>query len=228
MAYSTPPPYSQNAEYLPLLPGHSEVQLAAGLDLLYPLDKLVVKKKVKWSWGIGKLKYSILTDKEEKLFFAAEDHASRNWAGSATRPIHMRLIDQSGREIANFTRPLNPSFWSNNFDPRLTVQCPPGQVVGYVVKQKNLFSNEYHIENARGHTMFHLELSSMSYRILSAGRRVKVGKVKSEWSTLKRELLGADTFGVNFPKDMDVNMKMVFLGACIFIATEWVKEKAKC
>lgn len=46
----------------------------------------------------------------------------------------------------------------------------------------------------------------------------EIGKISKQWSGLARELFtDADFFGISFPKDLDVELKAVMLGACFLI-----------
>ncbi|KAF4519482.1 hypothetical protein B566_EDAN010091 [Ephemera danica] len=46
----------------------------------------------------------------------------------------------------------------------------------------------------------------------------QVGTITKQWSGfIKESFTDADNFSVTFPKDLDVKMKAVMLGACFFI-----------
>lgn len=45
-----------------------------------------------------------------------------------------------------------------------------------------------------------------------------VGRISKHWSGILKEILtDVDTFGIQFPLDLDVKMKAVMLGACFLI-----------
>jgi len=53
---------------------------------------------------------------------------------------------------------------------------------------------------------------------LSPDGTTEVGKISKQWSGFLREgFTDADTFGINFPVDLDVRMKAVLLGATFLI-----------
>lgn len=48
----------------------------------------------------------------------------------------------------------------------------------------------------------------------------RVGMIRKNWSGFAREIFTvSDTFGINFPRDLDVKIKAVLLGAAILIVS---------
>ena len=59
---------------------------------------------------------------------------------------------------------------------------------------------------------------SVEFKLLALDGTSEVGKISKEWSGYFQEAYtDADTFGINFPVDLDVKMKAVLLGACMLI-----------
>lgn len=48
----------------------------------------------------------------------------------------------------------------------------------------------------------------------------RVGIIQKQWSGFAQELFTvSDRFGINFPRDLDVKIKAVLLGACLLIVS---------
>ena len=60
--------------------------------------------------------------------------------------------------------------------------------------------------------------SDVEFKVCSPDGSTEVGKISKQWSGFLREgFTDADTFGINFPIDLDVRMKAVLLGASFLI-----------
>jgi len=173
-------------------------------------------------------KYSIKSASGQKLFYAVEDVdcCTRNCCGPS-RPFEMKIFDANQREVAHLSRPLRcDSCWCPCFLQKLEVCCPPGNVVGYVEQEWSICSPKFRITNAAGDTILRIEgpfctfsiCGAVEFQVLSRDGKVQVGKISKQWSGLVREMFtDADRFGISFPMDLDVKMKMVMMGACFLI-----------
>lgn len=47
----------------------------------------------------------------------------------------------------------------------------------------------------------------------------RVGTIRKHWNGFFRELMEMDKFGIHFPRDLDVKIKAVLLGAAILIVS---------
>ena len=57
-------------------------------------------------------------------------------------------------------------------------------------------------------------------KVTSEDGNSKVGKISKQWTGLiKEHFTDADNFGINFPMDLDVNVKATLLGACFLIVS---------
>ncbi|KAL4677621.1 hypothetical protein H8959_020295, partial [Pygathrix nigripes] len=55
-------------------------------------------------------------------------------------------------------------------------------------------------------------------KITSLDEQMVVGRISKHWSGLLREAFtDADNFGIQFPRDLDVKLKAVMIGACFLI-----------
>lgn len=68
--------------------------------------------------------------------------------------------------------------------------------------------------------------SDVEFNVLSPDGSQEVGKISKQWSGFLRETFtDADTFGINFPIDLDVRMKAVLLGATFLIDFNFFEKK---
>jgi hypothetical protein len=211
-----------------------------GLEHLVTLDKLFIKQKVELLEAFVGFetnnKYTIKNSSGQKCFYAVEDVdcCTRNCCGPS-RPFEMKIFDPNQREIAHFSRPLRcDSCWCPCFLQKLEVCCPPGNVVGYVEQEWSIFSPKFRITNAAGETILRIEgpfctftiCGAVEFKVLSRDGAVEVGKISKEWGGFVREMFtDADKFGISFPVDLDVKMKMVMMGACFLIDFMFFEKK---
>ena len=59
-----------------------------------------------------------------------------------------------------------------------------------------------------------------SFQVYTADWENPCGHITKQWSGLGKELFtDADNFGVTFPRDLDVTVKAVIMGACFLIVS---------
>ena len=57
-------------------------------------------------------------------------------------------------------------------------------------------------------------------KVTTADGKIKVGRISKQWTGLAKELFtDADNFGIQFPMDLDVNVKATLLGAIFLIVS---------
>lgn len=65
-----------------------------------------------------------------------------------------------------------------------------------------------------------LFISDQIPQVTSVDEKHRVGTIRKNWSGFAREIFTvSDTFGINFPRDLDVKIKAVLLGATILIVS---------
>ena len=215
---------------MPYSPGYPPVH--SHMQHLVTLDHLFIEQKVELLEAFVGFetnnKYTIKNSSGQKCFYAVEDVdcCTRNCCGPS-RPFEMKIFDTNQREVAHFSRPLRcDSCWCPCFLQKIEVCCPPGNVVGYVVQDWSIFSPQFRIVNAAGDTILRIEgpfctfsiCGAVEFKVLSKDGRFEVGKISKQWSGLVREMFtDADKFGISFPMDLDVKMKVVMMAACFLI-----------
>ncbi|RWS20111.1 phospholipid scramblase 1-like isoform X3, partial [Leptotrombidium deliense] len=203
-----------------------------GLEYLTQIDQLLVHQKVELLEALvgfeTKNKYAIKNSLGQQVYFAAEDTdcCTRMCCGNM-RPFDMKILDNNLREVIHIYRPCRcigccfPCCMQE-----LEVTAPPGTVVGYVKQRWSLCIPSFDIENAAGDTVLKLEgpclttrcCRDVNFPVYSSDGQTQVGNISKQWSGLVRETFSkADHFGVNFPMDLDVNIKAVLLGALFLI-----------
>lgn len=184
----------------------------AGIGNLVTVGKIIVQNT-----SVDRVdRHTIMTENKVKLLESV-DMVDDGW--DEGRPIDVKLLDtnqQPWTHAAHFSRPR--IHWnSNGVDLRLKVECPPGNVIGYVDKKVNWFSIEYIIQGGDGQPI----LKVKGKNILTINpKNQKIGEMKdtSTWTNRKLDM--------SFPVDLHVNLKVLLLGAFFFILSDGKKNAA--
>jgi hypothetical protein len=111
-------------------------------------------------------------------------------------------------------------------DPEMKIYSPPGVFIGLV--EKIAHRAIFRVKNPAQDTIMTISGPSgliartsfgneINFKILSLNGN-EIGRITKHWSGMVREVFtDADDFSITFPLDMDVELKAVILGACIFI-----------
>ncbi|XP_076096155.1 phospholipid scramblase 1-like isoform X1 [Mytilus galloprovincialis] len=203
-----------------------------GLEYLASVDQLLVKQKVEAIEAITGFetnnKYEIVNSLGQRVYQAVEDTCccTRNCCGS-TRPFDIKIMDNRNTEVIHLSRGLRcSSCWCPCCLQRVTVEAPPGQVVGYVSQAWSLCKPRFKIENAEGETVLRIKgpccqwemCGDIEFDVHTEDETTFVGRVTKQWTGLGKELFtDADNFGISFPVDLDIKMKAVMIGAVFLL-----------
>ncbi|KAG8428903.1 hypothetical protein GDO86_018931 [Hymenochirus boettgeri] len=108
----------------------------------------------------------------------------------------------------------------------MEVQSPPGHTVGYVVQSWNPFVPKYSLLTETREPVLKVVgpcvmsgcCGDINFQVKPLCESRSVGLISKQWSGLPKEIFtDADNFGIQFPKDLDVKMKAVLLGACFLL-----------
>ncbi|KAK7603530.1 hypothetical protein V9T40_003529 [Parthenolecanium corni] len=211
-------------------PAQTPPNCPPGLEYLTTVDQLFVKQKVE---GLEVLtgfetrnRFTVKNKQGEKVYFAIEDSdcCNRNCCG-ACRDFDMKILDNFENEVIH----LELTFQSEPVGccacclRELRVYSPPGHLIGTVEEEWSLCTPMYNIKNETGQCVLKIEgppcsCGTADFQVLSKDKSAVVGKISKQWSGFARELFtDADFFGISFPKDLDVRMKAVMLGASFLI-----------
>jgi len=197
-----------------------------GLDLalerLAASDALFIKQQVERleafiGWETPN-QYAISDSMNNTLFYAAEkadsfaELLSRMFL-KAARPFTIHVVTPSGEPVLSLERPFRFYFHEVNvLDPR-------GEVLGTVEKQFSVLNRLYKVTDKNSRESFELYgpmLRPWTFKIRRNGQ--ECGVIKKKWGgALKEMLTDADSFGIEFPKDIDARRKAVLLGAVFLV-----------
>ncbi|XP_071165711.1 phospholipid scramblase 1-like isoform X7 [Mytilus edulis] len=183
-----------------------------GLEYLASVDQLLVKQKVEAIEAITGFetnnKYEIVNSLGQRVYQAVEDTCccTRNCCGS-TRPFDIKIMDNRNTEVIHLSRGLRcSSCWCPCCLQRVTVEAPPGQVVGYVSQAWSLCKPRFKIENAEGETVLRIKgpccqwemCGDIEFDVHTEDETTFVGRVTKQWTGLGKELsIDTDNFVYN-------------------------------
>ncbi|XP_061196529.1 phospholipid scramblase 2-like [Saccostrea echinata] len=214
-----------------------------GLEYLTTVDQLLVKQQTELlevlvGWETAN-KYKIKTKSGQQIYFAAEEsNACARQICGPKRGFTMHITDNMGEEVIRVTRPFKcfaGCAWCaciNAFAHGVTVEAPPGQVVGYVKQQLSWFPPRYSILDANRQEVFCIRGPlcmitgpccpfDLEFEVFAKDGNTSEGKISKKWGGMLDYVLDigsdADSFGVSFPMDLDVKIKAVMIGAVFLI-----------
>ncbi|XP_063409671.1 phospholipid scramblase 2-like isoform X2 [Mytilus trossulus] len=219
-----------------------------GLEYLTTLDQMLVKQQVELmelitGWETSN-KYKVLNSMGQQIYFAAEesDMCMRQCCGPQ-RGFTIHITDNLGQELIQVKREFKccaGCCWCASADSiahEISIEAPPGQVVGYVRQEQSCWEPNYTIRDANHEPILRMKgpcciiqgpccPQDQEFIISSEDGAHEVGKISKQWTGLMREAFtDADNFGVSFPKDLDVKVKATLLGAVFLIDFMFFEQK---
>ncbi|CAG2212982.1 phospholipid scramblase 2-like isoform X1 [Mytilus edulis] len=219
-----------------------------GLEYLTTLDQMLVKQQVELmelitGWETSN-KYKVLNSMGQQIYFAAEesDMCMRQCCGPQ-RGFTIHITDNLGQELIQVKREFKccaGCCWcasSDSIAHEISIEAPPGQVVGYVRQEQSCWEPNYTIRDANHEPILRMKgpcciiqgpccPQDQEFIISSEDGANEVGKISKQWTGLMREAFtDADNFGVSFPKDLDVKVKATLLGAVFLIDFMFFEQK---
>lgn len=212
-----------------------------GLEYLAVLDQVLVHQQVELFeafTGIEtKNKFVLKNSLGQQCFFAYEesDLCMRLCCGPA-RGLMMHIVDNTGKEVLRVNRPFKccaGCCWCANteccsFD--IEIEAPAGNKIGSVHQMGSCWRPWYEIRDANGDAIFNIKgpccpcsgvccTCDYPFEILPVhGSGEPIGRITKQYSGFTKEAFtDATNFSVTFPKDLDVKMKGVLLGATFLI-----------
>ncbi|XP_042190584.1 phospholipid scramblase 1 isoform X2 [Callorhinchus milii] len=173
-------------------------------------------------------KYEVKNSLGQRIYFAVEesDFCNRMCCG-ANRAFTIKILDNVGQPIIQFTRPLACGFCCcpcclNTME----VEAPPGNIIGYVTQEWHPFQPRFNVQDEKHETVLKIKgpclafncFGDVGFEVVSLDESNIVGRITKQWSGLSREMFtDSDSFGIQFPMDLDVKVKAVLLGACLLV-----------
>ncbi|CAL8144558.1 unnamed protein product [Orchesella dallaii] len=236
----------------PVVSGHSrdgsvcscQENSVLGLERLAGLDKLLVSQQIRspnfWIKFQLKNRYRFEDPSGRDIYFAAErNDCCTTCCCGRKRPFSMSIHDARGREVVKLDRPAKCQgcCWLG-CRQRINVMIPALQAqVGSVEEVCKCCSTKLLVKNGFGDVVFKIKMPWCNYSIccgdvvfpiLSKESKQVVGKITKKWKGCCQECCtDADNFEIEFPKDLNVQMKAVLLGACILLDFMYF-ESSKC
>ncbi|XP_017744801.1 PREDICTED: phospholipid scramblase 2 isoform X2 [Rhinopithecus bieti] len=179
-----------------------------GLEYLSQIDMILIHQQIE------------LLEAEDTNF------CTRNCCGRS-RPFTLRITDNVGREVITLERPLRCNCCCCPCClQEIEIQAPPGVPVGYVTQTWHPCLTKFTIKNQNREDVLKISgpcivcscFAGVDFEITSLDEQTVVGRISKHWSGLLREAFtDADNFGIQFPRDLDVKLKAVMIGACFLI-----------
>ncbi|XP_028614806.1 phospholipid scramblase 2-like [Grammomys surdaster] len=208
-----------------------------GLEYLLEIDHILIHQQFDFVEGIFDIetanKYKIRDKLGHKVYYAVEDSnfLTRCCCGDA-RAFSMRILNNSGHEVITLQRPLR---CRSCFFPcclqKIEVQAPPGVPIGYVIQTWHPCWPTFTVQNEEERDVLKIIGpcimcnigGSIDFEIRSLDEDFVIGRISKHWSGFLKEILtDVDSFGIQFPLDLDVKMKAVMLGACFLIVSLFI------
>ncbi|XP_017133716.1 phospholipid scramblase 2-like isoform X2 [Drosophila elegans] len=214
----------------------------SGLEYLQIIDQLLVKQKVEFFEAFTGFetnnRYSIQNALGQKVFYAVEDTNCCTRNCCPERPFHIKVFDNYLKEeVIHLHRSLGCS--SVCFPcclHSIEISAPPGNVIGSIQEEWSVCRPSFRILNRSGDLVLRIEgpmcfcsvCCNVDFNVVDLDGE-NVGRISKQWSGLGREFLtDADMFGITFPKNMDVDLKAVLLGATFLIDFMFFEKSCKC
>lgn len=200
-----------------------------GLQSLMDLDYLFVDQKIElfeaFTGWETKNRYAVSDIRGEPVFYVKEesDFCSRMCLGKY-RSCEFSVYDRNRQEVLHMTRPFRCDSCCCPCYLQVLEVYSGGILLGSITQEWSLWRPIFYIRNASSQPVLMIKgplirfCVEVDFKIKSLDEKHRVGKIQKQWSGFGRELFtDADKFGINFPRDLDVNIKAVLLGACLLI-----------
>ncbi len=189
------------------------------MERLTSVQDLAVGQKKEWGeifTGFeGKNRYVVYDRDGRELFYAVEEPRSvlARIFLKAFRPFAVDVVDPSGNPLLRVERPF--TFYFHRAD----ILDASGRRLGSLERQFSIHQRRYSVVSTRGKEVFELVapfFHPWTFSIHQHGR--EVGSITKKWvGFFKEGFTDADTFGITFPRDWDVELKGLALGGVFLI-----------
>ena len=189
------------------------------MEKLKSISTLIVSQQKEWGEILSgfetKNKYVVSDMSGNRMYLAAEEAGSTllRLFLKALRPFTLVVLTESNQVVLRVIRPFRFYFH------RAEIVDSQGKSLGVIQKRFSLLRRIYSVLNSSGKEVFQLLgpiLHPWTFNIKN--NDVEYGKITKKWSGLLKEgFTDADNFGVVFPKEWDIKLKALFLGAVFLI-----------
>ncbi|CAF0960656.1 unnamed protein product [Rotaria sordida] len=211
------------------------------LGFLKPLNSLLVKQVVSMTEFMfsvsAQAKYGIFNDKGEQVYYAFEesDFCQRIYC-PATRRFDLHIVDSTNQEIVRIKREFKCCSGyvccacCSACSHEIVVESPPGTVIGYVTQECSFHRVHYALKDAHDNVILKIIgpgcmcdgpyacCCENKFTLIGNDGVSEIGSIHKKYrGFLAEALTAADTFTIQFPLDLNVQMKAVAIGALFLI-----------
>ncbi|XP_030043144.1 phospholipid scramblase 2 [Microcaecilia unicolor] len=186
--------------YVAQIPG-----VPPGLEYLMQINQITIQQKY-FTTQIGNT-YEFLNTMGQRIFLGKQD------ANCCGPQFSVKIMDNSNTEVIDLLQPCKCTCTDE-----VEVHSPPGTIIGYATLNWHVHVTSLSISNASKETV--LLVIGPSFRTNIFGDVNFEVKSKDETQTVGQITRDNERFVVQFPLDLDVKMKVVLLGAALFLDNE--------
>ncbi|XP_030043145.1 phospholipid scramblase 2 [Microcaecilia unicolor] len=183
--------------YVAQIPG-----VPPGLEYLVQVNQLIIQQKY-FTTQTGKT-YEILNTLGQRIFLGKQD------LQCCAPQFNVNIMDNSNMEVIHLLEPCRCTCTQE-----AQVFSPPGTIIGYATLNWNTNVTSLSISNASKDTV--LLIVGPSFRTNIFGDVNFEVKNTDETQTIGQITRDNERFVVQFPLDLDVKIKVVLMGAAIFL-----------
>ncbi|XP_051782154.1 phospholipid scramblase 2-like [Erpetoichthys calabaricus] len=203
----------------------------SGLEYLSQVDQVLLHQQRELIEAFDSMsctrKFQLKNSMGKMMYFATQTniYQSANFRGYQ-QGFEMNIYDHSKREVIHLIQPFICSliFCSWNIQ-QMEVQAPVGVVAGYVKETHHPTTYRFTIHDSAGETALFIKgqcqglcfRRNANFDIFDRTWKSKIGTISTQYFL---DNFG-DTLSIQFPKDLDVKLKAVILGASILIENKF-------
>ena len=220
-----------------------------GLEYLTQLDQIQMEQipsMIEAFTGFDtKNKYVLRNGIGHQFLYAGEesDTCERICCGPQ-RAFTIHLIDSTHQEVLRISREFKccaGCFWfAGSCDccaHEITVEAPPGNVIGYVKQKGSCWGVACEIQDAERNCILEIKgpclvfdgpccPADTDFMVVSPGQEVPIGKISKHYAGFVQEMFtNADHFGIYFPLDLSVKAKAVLIAATFLMDFMFFQRK---
>ncbi|XP_002734807.2 phospholipid scramblase 2-like [Saccoglossus kowalevskii] len=221
-----------------------------GLEYLTQIDQLLVHQQMEvfeilTNWETAN-RYQVKNSLGQQVYFAHEESETcmRQCCGNK-RAFTMHITDNMSQEVIRVKREFKCCAGCSCCacvdccSMEISVEAPIDTVVGYVKQSCSAWAPRYEILDANREPVFCIKgpccmcqgiccTWDQEFVVHDKDGDSEVGKISKQWTGFLKEMYTqADNFSVQFPMDLDVKLKAVFLAAVFLIDFMYFEDPKK-
>lgn len=179
-------------------------------------------------------RYRVINEQKDQIFFTVEESTVKERAGGGYRALRLHVMDSNKQEVMRMSKEYECCACCRTFDDgvdrtgsHLKIECPPGNVAGYVKQESNglCIAAHYTLNDASDTPFLFIDsprctcdcpCNDVILKISNVDSGEEVGFMKKKGSVMDT-YVDADIFQGYFPKDLDVMKKAVLLGGMFLV-----------